>query len=131
MPKGKGPKQDIAGMRYGRLVAISFTHFNEKFDDCWLFRCDCGTEKVMPADYVKWGRVRSCGCLVAEHIQSLNRQDIPAEDIERLRELGDYYSKRRATSFLIQTHKKKVGRNDPCPCGSGKKYKHCCGRYIY
>ena len=24
--------------------------------------------------------------------------------------------------------KKKVGRNDPCPCGSGKKYKNCCGR---
>ena len=24
--------------------------------------------------------------------------------------------------------KKKVGRNDPCPCGSGKKYKYCCGR---
>jgi hypothetical protein len=23
---------------------------------------------------------------------------------------------------------KKVGRNDPCPCGSGKKYKFCCGR---
>jgi preprotein translocase subunit SecA len=22
----------------------------------------------------------------------------------------------------------KVGRNDPCPCGSGKKYKKCCGR---
>ena len=24
--------------------------------------------------------------------------------------------------------KKKVGRNDPCPCGSGKKYKQCCGK---
>ncbi len=23
---------------------------------------------------------------------------------------------------------KTVGRNDPCPCGSGKKYKKCCGR---
>ncbi len=23
---------------------------------------------------------------------------------------------------------KKIGRNDPCPCGSGKKYKTCCGR---
>ncbi|MFZ0482615.1 MAG: PBPRA1643 family SWIM/SEC-C metal-binding motif protein [Desulfobacterales bacterium] len=23
---------------------------------------------------------------------------------------------------------KKVGRNEPCPCGSGKKYKKCCGR---
>ena len=22
-----------------------------------------------------------------------------------------------------------VGRNDPCPCGSGKKYKKCCGRF--
>ena len=22
----------------------------------------------------------------------------------------------------------KAGRNDPCPCGSGKKFKHCCGR---
>jgi uncharacterized protein YecA (UPF0149 family) len=21
----------------------------------------------------------------------------------------------------------KIGRNDPCPCGSGKKYKKCCG----
>ena len=25
---------------------------------------------------------------------------------------------------------KKIGRNDPCPCGSGKKYKKCCGRNI-
>jgi len=24
--------------------------------------------------------------------------------------------------------KEKIGRNDPCPCGSGKKYKKCCGR---
>jgi preprotein translocase subunit SecA len=24
----------------------------------------------------------------------------------------------------------KVGRNEPCPCGSGKKYKHCHGRYV-
>jgi preprotein translocase subunit SecA len=23
---------------------------------------------------------------------------------------------------------KRVGRNDPCPCGSGKKYKYCCGK---
>lgn len=26
------------------------------------------------------------------------------------------------------TGNKKIGRNEPCPCGSGKKYKHCCGR---
>jgi preprotein translocase subunit SecA len=26
------------------------------------------------------------------------------------------------------TGSRKIGRNEPCPCGSGKKYKHCCGR---
>ncbi|MBN1525008.1 MAG: SEC-C domain-containing protein [Spirochaetales bacterium] len=25
-------------------------------------------------------------------------------------------------------NKNKVGRNEPCPCGSKKKYKHCCGK---
>ena len=28
----------------------------------------------------------------------------------------------------LQAHTKKIGRNDPCPCGSGKKYKQCCGK---
>jgi len=28
----------------------------------------------------------------------------------------------------VQRNLKKVGRNDPCPCGSGKKFKKCCGR---
>lgn len=28
----------------------------------------------------------------------------------------------------VQIKTKKIGRNDPCPCGSGKKYKKCCGR---
>ena len=30
---------------------------------------------------------------------------------------------------LIETKKvKKIGRNEKCSCGSGKKYKHCCGK---
>ena len=29
---------------------------------------------------------------------------------------------------LQATGKRQVGRNDPCPCGNGKKYKKCCGR---
>ena len=28
----------------------------------------------------------------------------------------------------IVRHQKKIGRNSPCPCGSGRKYKKCCGR---
>jgi len=29
---------------------------------------------------------------------------------------------------IVTAAPKKIGRNDPCPCGSGKKYKKCCGR---
>ena len=36
------------------------------------------------------------------------------------------------TAFFLkdkpQVKRAKIGRNDPCPCGSGKKYKNCCGR---
>jgi preprotein translocase subunit SecA len=28
----------------------------------------------------------------------------------------------------VRRQVEKVGRNDPCPCGSGKKYKKCCGK---
>ena len=32
------------------------------------------------------------------------------------------------TPPITVTAEKKVGRNEPCPCGSGKKYKKCCGQ---
>lgn len=35
-------------------------------------------------------------------------------------------NKKENTSY--KRSKQKVGRNQPCPCGSGKKYKHCCGK---
>ena len=37
-------------------------------------------------------------------------------------------SGRQGQSVTIVRSSPKVGRNDPCPCGSGKKYKNCCGR---
>ncbi len=42
---------------------------------------------------------------------------------ERRKEL--YLEQKKANTIVKE---KKVGRNDPCPCGSGKKYKFCCGR---
>ena len=35
-----------------------------------------------------------------------------------------------AAKRSVQRATPKVGRNDPCPCGSGKKYKNCCGRNV-
>ena len=36
------------------------------------------------------------------------------------------YMEQKKSGTVVKPHK--VGRNDPCPCGSGKKYKYCCGR---
>jgi preprotein translocase subunit SecA len=33
----------------------------------------------------------------------------------------------RVSSLQATAGRQKVGRNDPCPCGSGKKFKRCCG----
>ncbi|WP_243647126.1 SEC-C metal-binding domain-containing protein [Scopulibacillus darangshiensis] len=37
-------------------------------------------------------------------------------------------AKRKGPNGIGKVNRKKVGRNTPCPCGSGKKYKKCCGR---
>lgn len=42
---------------------------------------------------------------------------------ERRKEL---YKQQKSSGTVVR--EKKIGRNDPCPCGSGKKYKFCCGR---
>ncbi|MCK4774434.1 MAG: SEC-C domain-containing protein, partial [Candidatus Krumholzibacteria bacterium] len=35
--------------------------------------------------------------------------------------------RQKSSSRPVVRDEQKVGRNDPCPCGSGKKYKKCCG----
>ena len=41
-------------------------------------------------------------------------------------ELKKLYKEQKESGTIRK--EKKIGRNDPCPCGSGKKYKKCCGR---
>ncbi|MEA3222893.1 MAG: preprotein translocase subunit SecA [Thermodesulfobacteriota bacterium] len=57
------------------------------------------------------------------------------EDVEHLtkKQRKQKMQMGRGESTEPSTYKrqgKKIGRNDPCPCGSGKKYKHCCGRNL-
>lgn len=39
---------------------------------------------------------------------------------------AELYKEQKASGTIRKD--KKVGRNDPCPCGSGRKYKQCCGK---
>jgi preprotein translocase subunit SecA len=60
------------------------------------------------------------------HLQVRPHQEPP---LEERRSQPMLYSHGNGGSAQPQPRRqKKVGRNDPCPCGSGKKYKKCCGR---
>lgn len=52
--------------------------------------------------------------------------DIDPSDYERLEKLSVTYAKSKIETYKKYSHKHKIGRNSSCPCGSGKKYKHCC-----
>ena len=56
----------------------------------------------------------------AEWLYTLPEWDNVLTD-EKRKEIKKAYN---ATKTIVKD--KKVGRNDPCPCGSGLKYKHCC-----
>jgi uncharacterized protein YecA (UPF0149 family) len=51
-------------------------------------------------------------------------EEVEAED-EAVRKAKEQRDKNPGKYQL--KHQQEVGRNDPCPCGSGKKYKKCCG----
>lgn len=57
----------------------------------------------------------------------LQGTDIPLE-IQRAIQGGAFGGRLQVDDTEVKRASKKVGRNDPCPCGSGKKYKHCCGK---
>ena len=64
-----------------------------------------------------------------------NRVDAKADWLYNLPMWDDIFDKETQKALYLEQKKsgtvivgKKVGRNDPCPCGSGRKYKQCCGK---
>ena len=53
------------------------------------------------------------------------RQNIERKEVVKKQVTNDSDT---STAKQPKVNKNKVGRNDPCPCGSGKKYKQCCGK---
>lgn len=59
---------DITGQRYGKLIAICPTSKRTKSGGyIWVFKCDCGNVKDIPANSVRTGLIKSCGCLAKPH----------------------------------------------------------------
>lgn len=64
-----------------------------------------------------------------------NMVDAKADWLYELPQWDEIFTRERQKELYLEQKKSgtiikgaKIGRNDPCPCGSGKKYKKCCGR---
>jgi len=68
--------------------------------------------KVQHDEMRQFGAAVPVGAAASQHSQMSQAQTMVSEARQR-------------TQVVVG---KKIGRNDPCPCGSGKKYKYCCGR---
>lgn len=64
------PCEDLTGRRYGRLTVMYQAGFRYKpsgqRNALWHCKCDCGNEKDIPANTLRNGRSKSCGCLNRE-----------------------------------------------------------------
>jgi len=57
-------KLKITGQKFGMLTAIRPTEKRFRTYVVWEFLCDCGNTAYLPAGKVKFGKIKSCGCLV-------------------------------------------------------------------
>lgn len=80
------------------------------------------TEKGLAGD--EWGQVE-----FRAHFKTRKEEDSHHEVSEFNKKNGRWYftDGKAPKSFQVVNSGPKVGRNDPCVCGSGKKYKKCCG----
>ena len=70
-------------------------------------------------------RIREETLMMLSRIQM--RRERPAEAPRKKRAMQYSRDEGGGKPETIRREGKKVGRNAPCPCGSGKKYKKCCG----
>ena len=127
-----GLMADICNLKLTALLPTIKTCFDYKLVDEWI----CGDYESIEKDiYEKGGRRKSESKLAtgyANYYADINRSIVSAEEAEyepvkdedfEVRLIED---KRPAPVSLVIPQKAIAGRNDPCPCGSGKKYKKCC-----
>lgn len=96
---------------------------------------------LLTQKYIEWGKLFRARSL-AQKLEEMCGKD---EDVQGALEAFDVFFGQRMDTMQREVlfggeqdlrsnvaqfvrSEKKVGRNAPCPCGSGKKYKHCCGK---
>ena len=108
-----GKRIDIVGETFVRLTALSYEGQDKFGRALYLFKCECGIEKVILGAHVRSGHTRSCGCLQRETVRNIGRKKIGDKNpmfgrfrtVEHRRKLGDSLRGRK----LSEETKRKIG----------------------
>ncbi len=115
-------KQLMDGYGFDNVEAVGvFDGINESLEtpltlDDYTEESDVDFTVILPALYLNMLKVK------ATWLSSLEEWDAVLTQ-EKRREIKKEY-----VDSITAKSQKTAGRNDPCPCGSGKKYKKCCGQ---
>jgi len=110
-------------------VLIFYTRIseNEQFFEKFSVRLKLnkGKYKIEDADDISNDEIAN---IVSAFLENLGGIFLLRKRYRKMKKFGRMRIKRKKKNNKRVKAKVKVGRNDPCPCGSGKKYKKCCGR---
>ena len=117
------------------LLKVTDQHWMTHIDDMDPLRQGIGLQAYGQRDPVTEYRFQGYD-MFEEMTESIREETVKAlmhvrieQKVEReqvAKETGT--NKDDSANAPVQRKTEKVGRNDPCPCGSGKKYKYCCGK---
>ena len=96
-----------------RLFDLTWTAMGERVTDL-IFRMEQLDEEFVGSTWVE---------TAARHDEASSSDNIASQQEAAIRA-----SQGEVKIETIRNRAQRVGRNDPCPCGSGKKYKQCCLR---
>jgi hypothetical protein len=68
------PTTDLTGARVGRLIVLEKAGLDKGRNVLWKCQCDCGKTKIILGTRLKYGKTKSCGCLMPEAVSACNKK---------------------------------------------------------
>ena len=126
------PEAEAAEVRkdmpaYGQLWAAGFLIVVEHWEDDWSLPEDSKDETFVDACLDPFYALITPEADWTPEERKLNRDEHVASAIWGAYDLREFWLDRGFVPHAPIRKDPEPGRNDPCPCGSGKKYKKCCG----